>query len=382
LNFYASDSRYLGKGRLEMPKKKSGTSSRNTSPNVEALEETSTSPDPAAPPTSAPVTSQHSNLTKGLILILTSSLLLSFQNVVTRVILSPKSLFGLFDGIVLNSSFSNSLLILVLRCAVVLPIMAFIVAPRLHKNTWQDIKDLSKPENKTRLYSVMSSGLFLFCSQLCMYIALGSIPTGIATTIFFIYPTITILLMWAFFGDKPSLPLVFAMVTIYIGGFMTIPAAAFTPRGEGNFVLGAITAALSGVAFAGYIIMIKNAKMHPAPFTIVNFSIIFVLGLAILLQVGFEIDPTRNLDLVYGTMILATTTLVGYLLQNFGVPLVGPSLASVIGASGPAVTALMALFLIDETLNLQQALGVFLVTLWVLGISVENMKKSAPLPKK
>lgn len=366
-----------------MAKKKPGTSNSNTSPNIDAVEETTQIADPTSPPTSSVVTSQHNHLTKGLILILTSSLLLSFQNVVTRVILSPKSLFGLFDGIVLNSSFSNSLLILVLRCAVVLPIMAFIVAPRLHKNTWQDIKDLAKPDNKTRLYSVMSSGLFLFCSQLCMYIALGSIPTGIATTIFFIYPTITILLMWAFFRDKPSLPLVFAMVTIYIGGFMTIPAAAFTPKGEGNFVLGAITAALSGVAFAGYIIMIKNAKMHPAPFTIVNFSIIFILGLAILLQVGFEIDPAHYTDLVYGTLILATTTLVGYLLQNFGVPLVGPSLASVIGASGPAVTALMALFLIGEKLDLIQALGVFLVTLWVLGISVENMKKApAPAPKK
>ena len=365
-----------------MPKKKLGTSSKNTSPNVEALE--TTSPEPTTLPPSTPVPPhQHSHLTKGLILILISSLLLSFQNVVTRVILSPKSLFGLFDGIILNSSLSNSMLILVLRCAVVLPIMAFIVAPRLHKNTWQDIKDLNKAENKTKFYSVISSGLFLFCSQLCMYVALGTIPTGIATTIFFIYPTITILLMWALFGDRPSLPLVFAMLTIYIGGFMTIPAAAFTPKGEGNFVLGAATAAMSGIAFAGYIIMIKNAKMHPAPFTIVNFSIILLLGGAILPFMDHQVDPLRNMDLLYGTLILATTTLVGYLLQNFGVPLVGPSLASVIGASGPAVTAIMALVLIDETLNLQQALGVFLVTLWVLGISVENMKKTAaPPPKK
>jgi len=367
-----------------MPKKKPGTSNRNTSPKVEAIETSTESEQTTAPPiTPPPVAHQHSHLTKGLILILTSSLLLSFQNVVTRVILSPKSLFGLFDGIVLNSSLSNSLLILVLRCAVVLPIMAFIVAPRLHKNTWQDIRDLPKPENKTRFLSVLSSGFFLFCSQLCMYVALGSIPTGIATTIFFIYPTITILLMWALFGDRPSLPLVFAMVTIYIGGFMTIPAAAFTPKGEGNFVLGASTAAMSGIAFAGYIIMIKNAKMHPVPFTIVNFSIILLLGGAILPFMNYQIDSAHTMDLVYGTLILATTTLVGYLLQNFGVPLVGPSLASVIGASGPAVTALMALVLIDETLNLQQALGVFLVTLWVLGISVENMKKSpAPPPKK
>lgn len=364
-----------------MAKKKSGTSSKNTSPNVEAIE-TAASPDPTTPPATAPVTSQHNHLTKGLILILTSSLLLSFQNVVTRVILSPKSLFGLFDGIVLNSSLSNSLLILVLRCAIVLPIMAFVVAPWLHKNTWQDIKDLPKPENKTRLYSVLSSGLFLFCSQLCMYVALGTIPTGIATTIFFIYPTITILLMWIFFSDRPSLPLVFAMVTIYIGGFMTIPMTAFTPKGEGNFVLGAVTAVLSGMAFAGYIIMIKNAKMHPAPFTIVNFSIILILGGMILPFMDYSIDSNHIMDLVYGTLILATTTLLGYLLQNFGVPLVGPSLASVIGASGPAVTTLMAFVLIDETLNLQQALGVFLVTLWVLGISVENMKKAPAPPKK
>ena len=365
-----------------MANKKSGKSSSNTSPKIDALDETAQIADPTAPPTSAPVSNQHSHLTKGLILILTSSLLLSFQNVVTRVILSPKSLFGLFDGIVLNSSLANSLLILVLRCAIVLPIMAFIVAPRLYKNTWQDILDLPKPENKTRLYSVISSGLFLFCSQLCMYIALGTIPTGIATTIFFIYPTITILLMWMLFRDRPSLPLVFAMLTIYIGGFMTIPAVAFTPKGEGNFVLGASTAAFSGASFAGYIIMIKNAKMHPAPFTIVNFSIILLLGGLILPHMDFQIDQAHMTDLIYGTLILATTTLVGYLLQNFGVPLVGPSLASVIGASGPAVTALMAFFLIDEKLDLQQALGVFLVTLWVLGICVENMKKTPAAPPK
>jgi drug/metabolite transporter (DMT)-like permease len=208
-----------------------------------------------------------------------------------------------------------------------------------------------------------------------MYIALGSIPTGIATTIFFIYPTITILLMWYLFSDKPSLSLIFAMTTIYIGGFMTIPIVAFSSNAESNFLIGAITAALSGVSFAGYIIMIKNAKMHPAPFTIVNFSIILILGSLILPFMEWQIDPARSTDLIYGTLILATTTLLGYLLQNFGVPLVGPSLASVIGASGPAVTAVMALILIGETLNLQQTLGVFLVTLWVVGISLENMRK-------
>jgi drug/metabolite transporter (DMT)-like permease len=344
---------------------------KNDKPMDTKVDSIDTNPIVQAVPTQTP----DNGLTKGLILILASSLLLSFQNVVTRVILSPKSLFGFFDGVVLSKSYANSLLILVLRCLVVLPIMAFIVAPRIYKNTWSDIKSLPNPENSTRLKSVLASGLFLFFSQLCMYIALGSIPTGIATTIFFIYPTITILLMWYLFSDKPSLSLIFAMTTIYIGGFMTIPIVAFSSNAESNFLIGAITAALSGVSFAGYIIMIKNAKMHPAPFTIVNFSIILILGSLILPFMEWQIDPARSTDLIYGTLILATTTLLGYLLQNFGVPLVGPSLASVIGASGPAVTAVMALILIGETLNLQQTLGVFLVTLWVVGISLENMRK-------
>jgi hypothetical protein len=124
---------------------------KNDKPMDTKVDSIDTNPIVQAVPTQTP----DNGLTKGLILILASSLLLSFQNVVTRVILSPKSLFGFFDGVVLSKSYANSLLILVLRCLVVLPIMAFIVAPRIYKNTWSDIKSLPNPENSTRLKSVV-----------------------------------------------------------------------------------------------------------------------------------------------------------------------------------------------------------------------------------
>lgn len=53
----------------------------------------------------------------------------------------------------------------------------------------------------------------------------------------------------------------------------------------------------------------------------------------------------------------------------------GPALAAVIGATGPAITTIMAFIFINEKLEINQVIGVFLVTLWVLGISVENLKK-------
>jgi drug/metabolite transporter (DMT)-like permease len=321
-----------------------------------------------------------STFSKGLLLILISSLIISFQNIITRVILSKQTIFEIWPtGGFIKPSMGNSILILIIRMVIVLPIMAFLVAPRIHNNTWGDIKDLFKGGNKVRLYATIGSGVFLFLSFFFIYLALGTIPTGVTTTIFFIYPTITIILAWLIFKDKPSLSLVFAMITIYIGGFLTIPEANFTTKGDANIVIGAGAAALSGIAFACYVTMIKLARMHPAPFSITTFTVVLILGIASIGFFKFEVNPESWDDLAIGCLALSATTLVGYLLNNYGVPIIGPALASVISASGPAVTALMALTIIHETMNMYQMLGVFLVTLWVLGISVENMKKQSSL---
>jgi drug/metabolite transporter (DMT)-like permease len=324
-------------------------------------------------------TKNLSNLQKGLILILLSSVVMSLQNILTKIILSKKTILGIWEiGGVISPSLPNSILILVLRMALVFPLMAFLVAPRLYKNSWNDIKDTLKPENNKKLFYSIASGFFLFSSFFSIYLALGTIPAGIATTIFFIYPTITIFIMWFFFKEKPSIILIFAMLTIYIGGFLTIPPQNFTPRGDGNFSIGAISAAFSGIMFASYVIMIKQAKMHPAPFSIISFFIVLLLGVLILPFLDFKVEDGNWSSVLIGAFLLSITTLVGYVLNNFGVPLIGPALSAVIGASGPALTTIFAFALIQETLLIYQILGVFLVTLWVLGISVENLKKQAP----
>jgi drug/metabolite transporter (DMT)-like permease len=326
---------------------------------------------------------KYSNFTKGVILILISSLIMSMQNVITRVILSKKTVLGIWEmGGYISPSMGNSILILVLRMLIALPILAFLVAPRIYKNTWVDIKSLIKPENKNRRIASLASGVFLFLSSFSIYLALGSIPTGVATTIFFIYPTVTIVLLWIFFSEKPPVPLVFAMLTIYLGGFLTIPESSFSSNADqSNILIGAMAAAISGITFAGYVIMIRIAKVHPAPFSIIGFTIILILGVMILPLFEFQVPTDHWDELLVGCIALATTTLFGYLLNNFGVPLIGPALTSVISASGPAVTAILALVIINESLTLHQMIGVFIVTLWVVGISVENMRKASAPPK-
>jgi len=334
-------------------------------------------PAPTAPATPTTPSPQTTNFKLGVVLVLISSLMFSLQNIVVRVLLREQNIFGLFKvGGFITPSPGNSLLILLLRMTLVAPLMAFVVAPLFYNNTWRDIKHLGQKSQFGRLLSVIGSGFFLFLSQFFIYIALGNIPTGVATTIFFVYPTITILLSWLIFQDKPTFLLVLATISIYIGGFLTIPS--FTKGAMANVSLGVTTAILSGLAFAVYVVLIKVSRMHPIPFSVVNFTTILFLSAIVLPFFGSQVKPTMWTSLLIGTLVLATTTLCGYLLTNIGVPLIGPPLASVVSASGPALTTILAFLIIQENLQLYQILGVVLVTLWVIGISAQNLKPKTP----
>lgn len=354
-------------------------------------------PEPPAAPAKALPQKGISQIQLGLILVLLSSLTLSFQNVVVRIILFKRSIFGWFDlggfisladpsqGITPGFVMSNSLLLLLMRMMLVAPMM-IIFAPRLYPNIWRDLKQLvSIKRNRPLLSRVVLSGFCLFLSQFLIYIALGNIPTGIATTIFFIYPAVTVLLSWWVFKERPTFFLTMSIITIYLGCFLagTVGNVAV----GANPTWGTIAAVLSGVAFAAYVILTQicaqKLKLHPIPFSFINFCTI-LLSSAVSLFI-FPVGENTAIDwqgLWGGACVLALTTLVGYLLNNYGIPLIGGALASVIGASGPAFTVILAWVIIGESLKgRNQVIGVLLVTLWVGAIGIEKMRRQ-PQPGK
>ncbi len=373
-----------------------GTQSDRIAAEKAAMAEVRTAP-PATPVPSPPAESNV--FLTGLILALLSSITISFQNIITRVILSDQDLFGLWQGQVLAPGAGNSLLILGMRMLFVVPLMGFILAPILYPNTWRDIKQLGNPEKRGSLWIVVGSGLFLFMSQFFIYIALGNIPTGVAITLFFIFPPVTAVLAWIMFGARPSFIFVLATITIYLGCFLTVSGRLTGGAPDGNLGLGIGTAIASGLTFAGYVILTqlsaRKLKLHPAPFSVINFSVILMLAIPFVLLGSSEgnffswnVLEQNWTALWTGSIALAATTLIGYALNNFAIPMIGAPLASVVAATGPGLTSLMALLFIGEGLGLNEWLGVFIVTLWVLGISVDNMTKQkkpapvAPAPAK
>ncbi|MCU0518467.1 MAG: DMT family transporter [Oscillatoria sp. Prado101] len=334
-------------------------------------------PAPAAPPAAAP--KPASLVQVGLVLALISSVVLSLFNVSLKIILkakAPRMIFGIWQlqGFI-SPGFGNSLLILLLRTVVVIAVMP-ILATFLYPQVWQDLNRFVKSRDPDQWLKVVGSGFFLFLSQVLIYIAIGNIPTGIAITIFFIYPIVTVLASWWLFADKPSIVRIAAMGVITGGGVLALPAGG----AQGNLQLGVSAAVGAGIAFAGYVItaQLGQKKLHPIPFTLVGFLSILVfctVSLLIPLPKGMAVDFNWSLwpSLLIGSAILGVFTLASYLLNNFAIRLAGAALASIIGTSGPALTALFGFIIISEKLLPLQIFGMVLVTLGVAAMSVERM---------
>ena len=340
-------------------------------------------PQPSSVPSTAPAKAP-SQVQTGLVLALSSAVVLSLFNVCLRILIkskNPRVVFGLFEfpGVV-TPGFGNSLLILLMRLIVVMALMP-ILATFLYPSVWKDIRRLFQSGDRALWSKVLGSAFFLFLSQVLIYLAIGNIPAGIAITIFFIYPIVTVLGSWILFGSRPSTVGFLAIVGITAGLILAgWPSFAAPAPGGGNVGVGVTAALASGITFAGYVLLTQMAagKLHPIPFSLVNFAAIFVfssLSLWVPLSENFapKIDQNVWPGLIVGGVVLGVLTLFSYLLNNFAIRFAGAALASVIGTLGPALTALFGLIIINEKLDGVAILGMVVVTLSVGAMSVERI---------
>jgi drug/metabolite transporter (DMT)-like permease len=319
----------------------------------------------------------------GLLLVLLSTVALSLHNVVVGVIGNPSRIFGFYDlgGFIRLNSLGNSLLILWMRMLVVVPLMA-VLAGFIYPPAWRDIRAFLQSRDRSLQMTVVGSGFFLFLSQVLIYIAIGQVGPGVAVTILFMYPLVTVPLAWLLFRDRPSRLRILVMVTILSGVILTaFPKLLATANISWS---GIIAATIAGISFACYLISMQigfRKKLHPVPVSLIQFATIFVLTSLSLIflpaRLGLNVYPEGRLGLVVSGIVLGTLTLAGYLLNNFGVRFMGAAQASIVAASGPVLTALLAFFILpgDGRTALEgiQWVGILIVTLGVLALSFEKL---------
>lgn len=354
---------------------------------------------------------------KGLGLVLLATLALSLQNVIARIATSTRPisiLGGLFElgGYVAPNAdkLQVSLLVLLLRVTFVVP-MLWIMVSVLKPGAWAEVRHIVMGSDRTLKLKIVAAGLLLFLSQIGTYLAIKDVGPAIAVTVFFIYPTVTTLLAWKVFGDRPSWQQWMAIGLIYAGcTWLTfaprpiqLPKAAIvspanssiTPTSKAtaspsiatspsptpkpaapsgsSFAIGVVEAMLAGIVFAMEGILAQSCfrQINPAIFTGMIFSVEWLALLAVTLPFN-KLPLNQGLILMGGMLSLAT--LSGYLFNNFGIKLIGAASVAVIGSSGPAVTSILALLILTEALTMQNWLAILVVT---LGVVLMNLAKAA-----
>ncbi len=324
---------------------------------------------------------------QGLGFVLLATLFLSIQNVLVRIVqyngkYPLKILGGLFPAnVYVEADPANPLqvplLVLLVRIAFVVPLL-WVVLPVLRPGSGEQAISVLKGYNPRLLIKVIAAGVLLFLSQTGTYLAVSIVGPATALTVFFIYPVITTLLAWKLFGDRPSWKQWVAIGLIISGCtwvlFSTIPGAKFSTD-----LVGVIAAAFAGIVFAleGIIAQSCFHRINPATFTGLIFTVEFVV---LLLVCIFFIHINLSQGLIVMGLMLCFATLLGYLFNNFGIKSIGAASTAIIGSSGPAVTAILAVLILNDKTPSWES--IFLVTIGVVLMNLEKINKKAVTVEK
>lgn len=344
------------------------------------------SPLPVVPPTQLqrrpPKPSTGKQLV-GLVLVLLSLLALAFEHVFVNIIFNataiPYGIASLTAGFLTPvggfwmPTLGNSLLILWSRMLVVVPLAA-ILSRGFYRGVWRDIQQVLRSRNWGLFGTLVCSGFFLFLSKVLLYWALGIIAPGVAVIIFFIYPIVLLLLSDRFNRWSHFIP--FAMV---IAGFVLTTL----PSGSGELSpFGVTLASGAAIAFALHLMLMQNLakQLHPMPILLLNLAIVLIfsaLGVMISFPAswGVVFAPSLSSNLVISGLVLGGVALISYSFNTIGIPRSGAASASVLGATLPILTALLAWILIQSPLTVPQVVGMVLVTLGVAALTIVRQAK-------
>lgn len=308
----------------------------------------------------------------GFLIVLLSSFFFCFQNVIVRVLFNQQTVLGLFEtGGFVTPNLHHSFLLMFMRMLLGVPLMACI-ASQLYEPMWSDMARLAKAEQRPLLMQSVGCGCLMFLYLALLYVSIGLIPTSIALTLFFTYPVFTALFSWRWFGNRPTLFRWGIMATVLVGSFLTMPSYAST---SGDYTLtGVITGVVSGVAYALYTVGAQKSfeQLHPVPFSWISFTTTLVLSGVCLLIWPSDDAQLPWIPLWIGGLLSALMTFSGHILNNLGIRRIGATTAAMIGASNPALTAVLAWLAIQETLTGVQIIGVSIVTLSVALLSLKR----------
>lgn len=225
----------------------------------------------------------------------------------------------------------------------------------------------ARPSRRDTLILILSGCLGLYAAALADFYGLVYISAILERIILYTYPAMVVVLSAFFFKEKIGGKAWLAIGVIYAGLALTLKvwSAGFTAD-----ILGAGLILVSAVIYsASYIITESLGKrvsgVRMSAYTVTAATGAFV-GTWVIKGVDTPSQPEAWMILV---VLAVVSTFVPVLTLTMGIKMIGAGRAAIVAFAGPISTAVLAWFMLGETLDAHQILGMVIVLAGILAVS-------------
>jgi drug/metabolite transporter (DMT)-like permease len=193
-------------------------------------------------------------------------------------------------------------------------------------------------------------------TTLLVFTAYNYIPTGMTTTIHFLYPTFTVAGLMIFYREKIKASKVFCVILCLIGIIM------FYNGGEGHAsLIGILLALCSSMTYAFYTIFLGKSEVLRDIEPMKRLFYMHIIGAMIMLAIGL-ISGNLNFHMTplsWGVMALTAnlTAFVGALLYQIGVKYIGAESTAMLSTFEPITSVIVGILVYGEPMTVKIFIG-------------------------
>ena len=200
-------------------------------------------------------------------------------------------------------------------------------------------------------------GVMFSLSSCTLYLSFHYMAAGIASTLLFVYPIMTAVLMTVFFHEKVTW-------TTTIAILLAVCGVGLLYQGDGNEKLSTAGFALvmvSSLLYALYIISVNRSHMEMSnvkfTFWILVFGCLTMVAFSLISGESFQLLQTPKQWLCAAQLALLPTVL-SLFFMTISINLIGSTPAAIMGALEPVTAVVIGVFIFGESFSLQLAIGI------------------------
>lgn len=217
-------------------------------------------------------------------------------------------------------------------------------------------------------------GMLYAATALALLMSYNFMPSGMATTIHFLYPILVTAIMVMFFGESKSFWLIVAAIASLAGvALMSWSSGAVSLKGLG-------IALTTVVTYSTYIVGVNKSGVSRIDIFPLTFYLLLagtlLFGTYAMLTTGIE--PISDIPTAINILLLAILpTVISDVTLILAVKYAGSTITSILGSMEPMAAVTIGVLCFAEPISINSVFGLLLILCSVILVIVQGSRKAA-----